>query len=155
MKLVVQRVSKASVEVDGKIVGEIGKGFLVLLGIAREDTEKEIPWYIQKLVNLRIFEDDQGKMNLSLKEVDGSLLIVSQFTLYGNCLNGRRPDFLQSAPASVAEPLYQEFLTQAAKEVKIVKSGVFGADMKVSLVNEGPVTIILENTQNQNVTFKS
>lgn len=155
MKLVVQRVSKASVDVEGKTVGEIGKGFLVLLGIAKEDTAKEIPWFVQKLVNLRIFEDAQGKMNLSLKEVDGSLLIVSQFTLYGNCANGRRPDFLQSAPSSIAEPLYQEFLAQAAKEVKIVESGVFGADMKVSLVNDGPVTIIVENTQNQDVKLKS
>ncbi len=144
MRLVVQRVKRASVEVDGRMVGQIQHGLLVFLGIHREDQPADTAWLVNKLVNLRIFEDDAGKMNLSLKDVNGQALIVSQFTLYGNCVNGRRPDFLASAPAAQAEPIYLKFAAEVAKEIAVVQTGIFGASMQISLLNDGPVTLIID-----------
>lgn len=144
MRLVIQRVSSASVQVDDKIVGEIQSGLLVLLGVHKNDTTAQIPWMVNKMLNLRIFEDEAGKMNKSVKDICGNVLIVSQFTLYGNCANGRRPDFLESAPGPVAEPIYNQFVVEASKELPVVQKGIFGAMMKIALVNEGPVTMIID-----------
>lgn len=144
MRLVIQRVSSASVEVDGVTVGKIGKGLLVLLGIHKTDTEAQISRLVNKLLHLRIFEDELDKMNLSVKDVGGEVLVISQFTLYGNSAKGRRPDFLESAPGGVAEPLYRQFAAEVSKELGHVQMGVFGAFMKVSLVNDGPVTLIID-----------
>ena len=145
MKLVVQRVSSASVEVERKTVGRINKGFLVLCGITHEDTEKNADVLARKLCNLRVFEDENDKMNLSLKDVGGELLIISQFTLYADSMgSGNRPSFIAAARPEKAEPLYEYFLKKCKEQGVIVEKGVFGADMKVSLVNDGPVTIILE-----------
>lgn len=145
MKLVVQRVLNAQVDVDGKTVGKIDKGFMVLCGITHEDTEKEADVLARKLCNLRVFEDENGKMNLSLKDVDGELLIISQFTLYADTMSsGNRPSFIAAARPEKAEPLYEYFLEKCRQENIKVEKGIFGADMKVSLVNDGPVTIILE-----------
>lgn len=144
MRLVIQRVKEAKVSVEGKVIGSIGEGLLVLLGVHKEDTSDVIPWYLNKLLNLRIFEDENGKMNLSVKEIGGKILLVSQFTLYANCNNGRRPDFIQAAPPQIAEPLYEQFAAAIKKELGEIQTGQFGALMEVSLVNNGPVTIILE-----------
>ena len=145
MKLVVQRVLNAQVDVDGKTVGKIDKGFMVLCGITHEDTEKEADILARKLCNLRVFEDENEKMNLSLKYVDGKLLIISQFTLYADSMSsGNRPSFIAAARPEKAEPLYEYFLEKCRQEGIQVEKGIFGADMKVSLVNDGPVTIILE-----------
>ena len=145
MRLVIQRVTSASVEVEGETVGKIGKGLLVLLGIRRQDTPEDTVWMVNKLLNLRIFEDTQGKMNLSVKDIGGEVLVVSQFTLYGNCVNGRRPDFLEAAPGSQAEPIYHKFSQEVSRELGKVQNGVFGAHMHISLVNDGPVTVILDS----------
>lgn len=145
MKLVIQRVKEASVEVDGEIIGQIGKGFLVLIGVGREDTKQTADQYLRKLLGLRIFEDDQGKTNLSLADVDGELLLVSQFTLYANCRKGNRPSFIEAGDPQVAEELYEYMIQEASKQVPVVQTGRFGAEMKVALVNDGPFTIILEN----------
>lgn len=144
MKLVVQRVSQASVKVQDKICGSIQKGLLVLLGIHKEDTQDSIPWFVEKLINLRIFNDDAGKMNLSIKDVGGQILIISQFTLYGNCQNGRRPDFFEAAPPNQAIILYEAFIEEAKKSSIPIQAGSFGAEMQIFLVNEGPVTLIIE-----------
>lgn len=144
MRLLIQRVTQASVEVEGKIVGGIGPGALVFLGVTHGDTAKEAEWLANKLVNLRIFEDAQGKMNQSLMDQKGEVLIVSQFTLYADCRDGRRPAFVQSAPPAVANPLYEQFIAEVRKSGLSVVTGIFGAEMKVSLVNDGPVTIMLE-----------
>ena len=145
MKLVVQRVKYASVTVDGKIVGKINKGFLVLLGVGTEDSEKEANFLVQKLVKLRIFEDENEKVNLSLRDIDGELLIVSQFTLYADCNSGNRPSFTNAAKPELANSLYEYFIKKCKEEnIKKVEHGIFGADMKVELLNDGPVTIILE-----------
>ena len=145
MKLVVQRVLNAQVDVDGKTVGKIDKGFMVLCGITHEDTEKEADVLARKLCNLRVFEDENCKMNLSLKDVGGELLIISQFTLYADTMSsGNRPSFIAAARPEKAEPLYEYFLEKCRQENIKVEKGIFGADMKVSLVNDGPVTIILE-----------
>ena len=145
MKLVVQRVLNSSVEVDGKIVGKIGKGFNVLCGITHEDTEKEADILARKLCNLRVFEDENGKMNLSIKDVGGELLIISQFTLYAESMSsGNRPSFTAAARPEKAEPLYEYFLNKCKEEGIHVEKGIFGAEMKVSILNDGPVTIILE-----------
>lgn len=145
MKLVVQRVLNAQVDVDGKTVGKIDTGFMVLCGITHEDTEKEADVLARKLCNLRVFEDENGKMNLSLKDVGGELLIISQFTLYADTMSsGNRPSFIAAARPEKAEPLYEYFLEKCRQENIKVEKGIFGADMKVSLVNDGPVTIILE-----------
>lgn len=145
MKFVIQRVTEASVEVDGDIIGQIGKGFLVLIGVGREDTKKTADQYLKKLMGLRIFEDEQGKTNLSLADVDGELLLVSQFTLYANCKKGNRPSFIEAGEPQVAEELYEYIIQEASKQVPVVQTGKFGAEMKVSLVNDGPFTVILDN----------
>ena len=149
MRLVVQRVNEANVKVDNKIVGQIKKGFLVLLGIKSTDTKKDVDYLVRKLVNLRIFSDENDKMNLALKDVGGELLIISQFTLYGDCKkSGNRPSFSDSAKPELAIPLYEYFIEECKKQVPIVQTGIFGSDMKVSLLNDGPVTIILDSSLN-------
>ncbi len=145
MKLVVQRVANATVKVDNEIIGQIQKGFLVLVGIKQGDTEVQADVLIKKLCNLRVFEDEFNKMNLSIKDINGKLLIVSQFTLYADCKKGNRPSFIEAARPEVAEPLYEYFKQGCRNEGIEVESGKFGADMKVNLLNDGPVTIILEN----------
>ena len=144
MKLVIQRVKNAKVEVEGNIVGKIGKGFLVLVGITHTDTKKEADYLVKKLCKLRIFEDENGKMNLGLKDVGGELLIISQFTLYADCSEGNRPSFVNAAKPEMANVLYEYFCEECKKNEIKVEKAIFGADMKVSLLNDGPVTIILE-----------
>ena len=144
MRLVVQRVKKASVEVDKKIVGKIDNGFLVLIGIKKGDTKEQADYLVKRLCNLRIFTDENDKMNLSLKDVNGKLLIVSQFTLYGDCTQGNRPSFIEAARPEEAIPLYEYFCEQCKLNNIEVQKGIFGADMKVELLNDGPVTILLE-----------
>ena len=145
MKAVIQRVKRADVVVDGKIVGEIGKGFLILLGVVEGDTEKEAEILAAKTAKLRIFEDDNEKMNLSLTDVDGEVLVVSQFTLCADCKKGNRPSFTPSASPDIANELYRKYSALLLENgIKNVENGVFGADMQVSLVNDGPVTIILD-----------
>lgn len=144
MKAVIQRVKRADVVVDGKTVGEIGKGFLILLGVVDGDTESEAEILAAKTAKLRIFEDENEKMNLSLNDVDGEVLVVSQFTLCADCKKGNRPSFTTSAPPGIANALYEKYSELLLENgVKRVANGVFGADMQVSLVNDGPVTIIL------------
>ena len=144
MRLVVQRVKKASVEVDKKIVGKIDNGFLVLIGIKKGDTKEQADYLVKRLCNLRIFTDENDKMNLSLKDVNGKLLIVSQLTLYGDCTQGNRPSFIEAARPEEAIPLYEYFCEQCQLNNIEVQKGIFGADMKVELLNDGPVTILLE-----------
>lgn len=144
MKLVVQRVSNAKVEVEGKITGQIEKGFMVLCGITHTDTKEQADYLAKKLCNLRVFEDENEKMNLSIKDVKGKLLIVSQFTLYADCLSGNRPSFINAAKPDYANELYEYFMEKCRQEGICVEKGVFGAHMEVSLLNNGPVTIILE-----------
>jgi len=144
MRVVIQRVSSARVRVEGKILGEIGKGFLVLLGVGKEDTEKDADWLAEKIVGLRVFEDEQGRFNLSLQEVGGEILIVSQFTLYGDCRKGRRPSFDHSAPPERAEKLYNYFVEKVKEKGIKVATGKFQALMEVELVNQGPVTLIID-----------
>ena len=144
MKLVVQRVKYSSVTVDNKIIGKIDRGFMVLLGVAPEDTKAEADYLVQKLIKLRVFEDEQGKMNLSIKDVNGELLIISQFTLYADCSGGNRPSFINAAKPDLANELYEYFIERCKKEDIKVEYVEFGADMKVELLNDGPVTIILE-----------
>ena len=145
MKLVVQRVKKAKVTVEEKIVGEINEGFLVLLGVKPTDTEKTADYLVKKLCNLRIFKDENDKMNLNIKQVKGSLLIVSQFTLYANCKEGNRPSFTDAAKPDKANELYEYFCNKCRENEIEVQTGEFGAHMQVELLNDGPVTIILEN----------
>ncbi|MGN0362942.1 MAG: D-aminoacyl-tRNA deacylase [Bilifractor sp.] len=147
MKFVIQRVTEAKVVVDGKTVGEIGKGFLVLIGVGENDTEEIADRYLKKLIGLRIFEDAEGKTNLSLRDVNGELLLVSQFTLYANCRKGNRPSFIEAGHPEKANALYEYLIRKAREQVPVVQTGIFGADMKVSLVNDGPFTIILENLE--------
>ncbi|MBP9999986.1 MAG: D-tyrosyl-tRNA(Tyr) deacylase [Clostridiales bacterium] len=144
MKLVIQRVNHAEVKVDGEIVGKIGKGFLVLVGIGHEDTKEIADRYLKKMIGLRIFEDEEGKTNKSLSDVNGELLMVSQFTLYANCRKGNRPSFIEAGNPDMANALYEYMLAEARKSVPVVEKGVFGADMKVSLENDGPFTVILD-----------
>ena len=144
MKVVIQRVQRASVTIDGQVHGAIGKGYLVLLGIGHEDDEKTADRIVKKMINLRIFPDENGKTNLSLKDVGGSLLVVSQFTLYADCSHGNRPGFTNAAKPDHANALYEYFVSKCREQVEPVQTGVFGADMKVELVNDGPFTIILE-----------
>lgn len=144
MKFVIQRVKKAEVNINNKAVGKIDKGFVVLIGITHTDTKEIADYLIKKLINLRVFEDERGKMNLSLNDVDGQLLIVSQFTLYADCFSGNRPSFTEAAKSDIANNLYEYIISECKKRNDKVETGVFGADMKVSLVNDGPVTIILE-----------
>ncbi len=145
MKIVVQRVKNASVTIDEKIHGQINKGFLVLLGITTSDTISDVDYLVKKVCNLRVFNDENDKMNLGLKDINGSLLIISQFTLYGDCSHGNRPSFIEAARPETAIPLYEYFISECKKEVPIVETGIFGADMKVSLLNDGPVTIIIDS----------
>lgn len=144
MKFVVQRVKKAKVDVDETTVGKIDEGFLVLIGITHTDTKEIADYLIKKLINLRVFEDDNGKMNLSLSDINGSLLLVSQFTLYADCSSGNRPSFTEAAKPEFANELYEYIINECKNKINKTETGIFGADMKVSLVNDGPVTIILE-----------
>ena len=145
MRLVVQRVGNANVTVDGRVIGEINKGFLVLLGVTHEDDEKAVDFLVNKLCNLRVFTDDEDKMNLSIKDIEGELLIVSQFTLYADTQKGNRPSFVNAAKPEKANELYEYFIEKCKEQgIKKVEHGEFGAHMKVSLINDGPVTIILE-----------
>ena len=144
MRLLVQRVSSAQVDVDSKTVGKINNGFLVLIGVTHTDTREIADYLVKKLCNIRVFKDENSKMNLSIKDVDGELLIVSQFTLYADCQHGNRPSFVNSAKPDMANELYKYFVEKCKREVEKVETGIFGADMKVSLLNDGPVTIMLE-----------
>lgn len=150
MKILLQRVKEASVTVEKKIISKIDRGFLVFIGIHVNDREEDIDWYINKILNLRVFEDDNQKMNLSIEEIEGELLIVSQFTLYANCFNGRRPDFIDAMKGENAEALYEMFLLKIKNKFNRVKSGVFGAMMEISLINDGPATFIIEKKSQDN-----
>lgn len=141
----IQRVSEASVSVEGQIVGQIGKGFMVLVGVAQTDTEAIADKLVKKMAGLRIFEDEQGKTNLSLSDVGGALLMVSQFTLYADCRRGNRPGFSYAGKPEQANALYEYVLKKAKESVPVVERGIFGAEMKVALVNDGPFTIILDS----------
>ncbi len=145
MKAVIQRVSHASVAVDGEVVGKCGHGLMLLLGVAVGDTEKDADALAEKILKLRIFEDGNGKMNLSVKDIDGELLVISQFTLMANYAHGNRPDFLASAKPEEANRLYEYFVERISSGVKHTGKGVFGADMKVELLNDGPVTIVMDS----------
>ena len=145
MKFVIQRVTESSVSVDGTVIGQIGKGFMVLIGVAESDTEEIADKLIRKLIGLRIFEDENGKTNLSLADVDGELLLISQFTLYANCKKGNRPSFVDAGNPDKANTLYEYIISKCREQVDIVETGSFGADMKISLVNDGPFTIILDS----------
>ncbi len=144
MKFVIQRVSEASVTIDGEVRGKIDKGFVVLVGVGQGDTKEIADKYIKKLLNMRIFEDAEGKTNLALKDVDGQLLLISQFTLYANCKKGNRPSFVDAGAPDMAEALYDYIVDECRKVVPIVETGEFAADMKVALVNDGPFTVILD-----------
>lgn len=146
MRIVLQRVSEASVRINGSVKGEIGKGFLILLGIEHDDTNEDAQWLIQKITQLRVFSDEEGKMNLSIQEIKGRMLVVSQFTLHASTKKGNRPSYIRAARPETAIPLYNFFLDELERiaEQK-VESGEFGGDMKVALVNDGPVTIIMDS----------
>jgi len=144
MRIVIQRVKEAHVSVEGDIVGQIEQGLMLLVAVHRDDTSNIIPYFAEKIPHLRLFPDDNDKMNRSLLEINGALLVVSQFTLYGDCKTGRRPSFTNSAPPEKAEALYQELVDALGKRVKQVETGIFGANMQVTLTNDGPVTLILE-----------
>lgn len=145
MKLVVQRVKNSNVVVEGKVIGEIGQGFMVLIGVAPTDTKEIADFLVQKLIRLRVFEDENQKMNLSIQDINGELLLISQFTLYADCNHGNRPSFIGAAGPDMANELYEYFVEECKKQnIKKVATGEFGADMQVSLQNDGPVTIILE-----------
>jgi D-aminoacyl-tRNA deacylase len=151
MRAVLQRVKKASVEVGGNFVGKIGPGLLVFLGIHRNDTAADIPWMIDKIINLRIFEKEDGKFDESLLNIKGELFIVSQFTLYGDCSKGRRPSFSEAMEATSARVLFDLFIEKTKEKISHVETGIFQASMDVSLVNEGPVTVILDSKKRQDV----
>ena len=146
MKFVIQRVQEATCTVDNEITGQIGKGFLVLIGVANSDTMEIADKMIKKLLGLRIFEDENGKTNLSLHDVDGSLLLISQFTLCADCKKGNRPSFIEAGAPEQANELYEYMLKEAAKVVPVVQHGIFGADMKISLENDGPFTVMLDES---------
>ena len=147
MKAVLTRVKSASVAIDGEVVGSIGQGFLILLGVGPNDTKKECRYLAEKALGLRVFEDENQKMNLGLDSVKGEVLVVSQFTLYGNCRKGRRPSFAEAAPPALGEELYEQFLADCADLGYPPQHGRFGADMQVASVNDGPVTLILDTDQ--------
>lgn len=147
MKLVIQRVKEASVEIEGKINGKINQGFMVLVGITNDDTQEIVDKMVNKLINLRIFEDENEKLNLSLMDVRGEILSISQFTLYANCKKGRRPSFLEAAKPDISKPLYEYFNKCLENNGVHVETGIFGAMMNVSLINEGPTTIILDSKE--------
>ena len=145
MRFVIQRVTEAAVRVDGELLGQIEKGYLVLIGVAESDTEEIADKMVKKMTGLRIFEDEQGKTNLALKDVGGSLLLVSQFTLYANCKKGKRPSFIEAGSPEKANALYEYIIKKCRESVERVETGRFGADMKVSLLNDGPFTIVLDS----------
>ena len=145
MKFVIQRVNHAEVKVDGETVGKIGKGFMILLGVEDADTEEITDKMADKICKLRIFEDENGKTNCSLKDVDGELLLVSQFTLYASCRKGNRPSFTQAGDPKKAEELYEYIIKECNKEIDVVQTGIFGAHMEVALINDGPFTVVLED----------
>ena len=147
MRFVIQRVTEASVTIDGEISGKIGKGHLVLIGVADTDTKEIADKMIRKMIGLRIFEDEQGKTNLSLAGVDGGLLLVSQFTLYANCKRGNRPSFIEAGKPDMANEMYEYIIEKCRESVDEVQTGEFGADMKVQLLNDGPFTILLDSDQ--------
>ncbi len=147
MKFVIQVVSQAQVDIDGETVGKIGKGFMVLVGIGQDDTKEIADKMVDKLIKLRIFDDENGKTNLALADVDGGLLLVSQFTLYANCRKGNRPSFTEAGAPAESEALYDYICDACAERVPVTERGRFGADMKVSLVNEGPFTVILDSKE--------
>ena len=145
MNFVIQRVSEASCTVDGMITGQIKKGFCVLIGVSNEDTKEIADKMIKKLIGMRIFEDENGKTNLALNDVDGSLLLISQFTLYADCKKGNRPSFINAGNPELANHLYEYIIEECKKHIPIVEKGIFGADMKISLINDGPFTIVLDS----------
>ncbi len=147
MKFVIQRVNNASVTIDEKIVGKINKGFLVLIGVSNDDTKEIADKMIKKLIGMRIFDDENGKTNLALADVDGELLLVSQFTLYANCKKGNRPSFINAGAPDMANEMYEYIIEKCREQVKVVETGEFGADMKVKLENDGPFTIVLDSEQ--------
>jgi D-tyrosyl-tRNA(Tyr) deacylase len=150
MRVIIQRVSEAAVRINGKVKGEIGNGLLLLAGFTASDTAEDLQWTSKKVVQMRIFNDSEGKMNLSLQDVGGDLLLISQFTLYANTKKGNRPSYIQAAPPFVAIPLYESFIRQLESDLgKPIQTGEFGADMKVSLLNDGPVTIIIDSQQKE------
>ncbi|OFY84332.1 MAG: D-tyrosyl-tRNA(Tyr) deacylase [Bacteroidetes bacterium RIFCSPLOWO2_12_FULL_31_6] len=146
MKVVIQRVSQASVTIDGKIKSSIGLGLLVLLGIEEADTQEDIEWLSSKIINLRIFNDENGVMNLSLKDINGEVILVSQFTLHASTKKGNRPSYIKAAKPEIATPMYQKMILQLQADLgKTIQTGEFGADMKINLLNDGPVTIIIDS----------
>ena len=147
MRFVIQVVSEADVKVDGEIKGKIGKGYMVLIGVGKEDNKEMCDKMVEKMLKLRIFQDENGKTNLSLKDVEGELLLISQFTLYADCKGQNRPSFMKAGAPDVANELYEYIINKCRESVKVVERGVFGADMKVSLVNDGPFTIILDSNE--------
>ena len=149
MRTIIQRVSQSEVVIESITYSSIQRGLLILIGISHEDTYEDILWLTQKILNLRIFNDEQGKMNLSIQDIQGELLIVSQFTLYASTMRGNRPSFINSASPEIANPLYNDFVSTLQQSNLIVKTGIFGADMKVSLVNDGPVTITIDSNKKE------
>ena len=147
MKFVIQRVNHASVKGDGNVVGKIDKGYMVLIGISENDTKEIADKMIKKMIGLRIFEDENGKTNISLKDVSGELLLISQFTLYADCKKGNRPSFINAGKPDMANEMYEYIIEQCKKEISVVEKGIFGADMKVSLENDGPFTIVLDSKE--------
>ena len=145
MKFVIQRVTHAEVAVEGEVIGKIGKGFMVLIGVAQDDTRVIADKMVKKLTGLRIFEDENGKTNLALKDVDGELLLISQFTLYANCKKGNRPSFTQAGDPKKAEELYEYIIKECNKEIDVVQTGIFGAHMEVALIIDGPFRVVLED----------
>ncbi len=145
MRAVVQRVKSSKVEVDNKVIGEIGKGINLLVGISKEDTKEDIDYIVRKVLGMRIFEDEAERMNFSLQDIGGELLVISQFTLYGDCRKGKRPDFMKAQGGEKAVELYNELVEAFRKEVPNLQTGEFGADMKVEIINDGPVTLLLES----------
>jgi len=144
MKIVLQRVSRASVTVDGQVIGKINRGYVILLGIGQNDTAAEVEKAVQKISKLRLFADENGKTNLSIADIDGGILVISQFTLYADCRKGNRPSFIEAAPPQLAEELYEYFIQTAKPYFSVVQHGAFGADMQVELVNDGPFTVVLD-----------
>ncbi|WP_319200190.1 D-aminoacyl-tRNA deacylase [uncultured Ilyobacter sp.] len=150
MRVVAQRVSKAQVSVEGNVVGKIDKGLLIFLGITHRDNEKDAKWLVNKISGLRIFSDEDGKMNKSIEDIEGEILLISQFTLYGDARKGRRPSFIDAAKPDIAVPLYNKFIELIREKNLKVSTGEFGADMKVELLNDGPVTMIIESPEQSN-----
>ncbi len=147
MKFVIQRVNEASVAIEGNVVGKINKGFLVFIGVSNADTKETADKMIKKLIGMRIFEDENGKTNLALADVEGELLLISQFTLYANCKKGNRPSFMDAGAPDMANEMYEYIISECKKQVTVVETGEFGADMKVSLENDGPFTVVLDSNE--------